>query len=616
MRRSLGLWPWLAAALSGLLTTLCFAPFEQNWLCWFALTPLLAAVWFSGEQVRRRWLRDLLLGWVAGTIFFWSVLSWLRTVTISGLVLVGLYLGLYFAIWSWIAGFFRPRVLLAARQAGSTPAESGKMPGFRNRLLQEARSPWLSSLHNLWLAFVLAAAWAALEWIRGWLFTGWGWNGLGVALHNLLPVGQIAEYAGVPGVSFVVAFANVIALATVWRFCLETKVRIRRPHFDFTLTMAGIVGLAAFGIRELQVDVPTEPLRVALVQANVPREEKFSREFQEKTFQLFTRLTNLALASKPRPQLIVWPESAMPAPVLLDRENYQFVMNLAATSRVDLLLGTIDADRQGDYNAALLVTNGGETTQVYRKLHLVPFGEYVPGRNTVPFVARIVGDQVPADFTAGRDPVVFRLTTDDVKVAPLICFEDTLGELTRQFVLRGANLLANVTNDGWFLQTAGSAQHLENATFRCIENRRPLVRAANTGVTCMVNRYGRVTQLLQDAKQSTFTEGVLTGTVAVPTSGELTFYTRHGELFAQICTGIAALFILVRLLRLRKLGGTNPGAVERSLEVSFKLSPRDPATPLRSARDALFMRRLVVIAPGRRYTLASIRINSRSSRPG
>src|SRR6185437_10868497 len=117
------------------------------------------------------------------------------------------------------------------------------------------------------------------------------------------------------------------------------RLRIRRPHFDFTLTMAGIVGLAAFGIRQLQVNVPAEPLRVALVQANVPREEKFSREFQEKTFQLFTRLTNLALASKPRPQLIVWPESATPAPVLLDRDNYQFVMNLAATSRVDLLLG-------------------------------------------------------------------------------------------------------------------------------------------------------------------------------------------------------------------------------------------------------------------------------------
>ena len=568
IRRSLGLWPWAAAALSGVLATLCFAPFEQNWLCWFALTPLLAAVWFSGEKARRRWRRDLLLGWVAGTIFFWSVLSWLHTVTIPGLVLVGLYLGLYFAIWSWIAGLFRPRVLLPGRQAGSPATESGKMPNLRRPLPPEVSSAWLSSLHNLWLAFVLAAAWAALEWIRGWLFTGWGWNGLGVALHNLLPVIQIAEYTGLPGVSFLVAFANVIAIATVWRFCLETKLRVRRPHYDFTLTMAGIVGLAAFGIRQLQVTVPTEPLRVALVQANVPREEKFSREFQEKTFQLFTRLTNLALASKPRPQLIVWPESATPAPVLLDRDNYQFVMNLAATSRVDLLLGTIDADRHGDYNAALLVTNGGETTQVYRKLHLVPFGEYVPGRNTVPFVARIVGDQVPADFTAGRAPVVFRLTTDEIEVAPLICFEDTLGELTRQFVLRGANLLANVTNDGWFLQTAGSAQHLENAIFRCIENRRPLVRAANTGVTCMVNRYGRVTQLLQDAKHSTFTQGVLTGTVAVPGSGELTFYTRHGELFAQICTGVAALFVLVRLLRLRKLRGVVPSAAARSPDIT------------------------------------------------
>ena len=152
-------------------------------------------------------------------------------------------------------------------------------------------------------------------------------------------------------------------------------------------------------------------------------------------------------------------------------------------------------------------------------------------------MAQIVGDQVPGDFTRGKEPVVFRLTTERVKVAPLICFEDTLGELTRQFVLRGANLLANVTNDGWFLRSAGSQQHLENAIFRCVETRRPMVRAANTGVTCFVNRFGRVTQVLLDGKGSQFTEGVLTGTVEVPTSGELTFYARHGELFAKICGG-------------------------------------------------------------------------------
>ena len=586
MKRWLGLWPWLAAILNGVLATLCFAPFEQTWLCWIALTPLLAAVWFSGEGRKRRWLRDLLLGYVAGVVFFWSVLSWLHTVTVSGLILVGLYMGIYFAIWSWIAGLFRPRGLLRA----PVRARLVRPPFASDELTLEARSPWLSSLHNLWLALVLASAWAALEWIRSWLFSGWGWNGLGVALHNLLPVIQVAEYTGVTGVSFVVAFANVIAISTVWRFLLETRVRIRRPHFDFTLTMAGIVGLAAFGIRELQVRGPGEALRVATVQANVPREEKFSREFQEKIFAQFTHLTDLALATKPSPQLIIWPESSTPAPALLDEATYRFVMELSASIKTDLLLGTIDADEKGDYNAAILVSKGEEQIQLYRKLHLVPFGEYVPGRHTVPFIARIVGDQVPADFTRGKEPVVFRLTTDEVKVAPLICFEDTLGELTRQFVLRGANLLANVTNDGWFLRSAGSKQHLENAIFRCIENRRPLVRAANTGVTCFVNRYGRVTQILQDANRSTFTEGVLSGTVEVPRSSELTFYTRHGELFAEICTGLAILVIALRMIQVVRQKRTvipsrAEGGVEGSRHETFQVTPRDPSTPLRSAQD-------------------------------
>jgi apolipoprotein N-acyltransferase len=462
------------------------------------------------------------------------------------MILVGLYMGLYFAVWSWIAGLFRPSGI--RRAALSSSAVSSRLepdPGP-----PEAQSPWLSSLHNLWLALVLASAWTALEWLRGWLFTGWGWNGLGVALHKILPIIQIAEFTGVAGLTFVVVFGNVIAIATVRRFFQETKVRKRRPHFDFTLTMAAIVGLAGYGIRVLQITGDTKPLRVAALQANVPREEKFSQEFQEKTFQKFTRLTEMALATRPPPQLIVWPESSTPAPVLLDEANYRFVMNLAVSSKTDLLLGTIDADEKGDYNAAILVSDGGKKVQLYRKLHLVPFGEYVPGRNTVPFIARIVGDQVPADFTAGRDPVVFSLTTGEVRIAPLICFEDTLGELTRQFVLRGANLLVNVTNDGWFLHSAGSQQHLENAIFRCVETRRPLIRAANTGVTCFVNRFGRITQVLRDANGSTFTEGILSGVVEVPRGDELTFYTRHGELFAKVCAALALLLVVIRLASL------------------------------------------------------------------
>jgi apolipoprotein N-acyltransferase len=310
------------------------------------------------------------------------------------------------------------------------------------------------------------------------------------------------------------------------------------------------VGLAAYGIGALQIETSVEPLRVAAIQANVPREQKFDRQFQENIFQQFTHLTQVAVATRPVPQLIVWPESSTPAPALLDTVNKRFVMELSASTKTDLLLGTIDADQEGDYNAALLISKSGEDVQVYRKLHLVPFGEYVPGRNTVPFIGAIVGDQVPGDFTRGKEPVVFRLTTAGVRVAPLICFEDTLGELTRQFVLRGANLLANVTNDGWFLRSAGSQQHLENAIFRCVETRRPMVRAANTGVTCFVNRFGRVTQVLRDSKGSQFTEGVLSGTVEVPTNGALTFYVRHGELFAKICGALTLLFLVVRLPQL------------------------------------------------------------------
>ena len=125
----------------------------------------------------------------------------------------------------------------------------------------------------------------------------------------------------------------------------------------------------------------------------------------------------------------------MPGPVLADQESHKFVMDLAASAETDLLLGTIDVDEQDVYNAALLVSDGGERVQMYRKLHLVPFGEYVPGRNTVPLLARIVGDQVPGDFKAGKEYTVFTLNNSDVHVAPLICFEDTIGELTRQFVL-------------------------------------------------------------------------------------------------------------------------------------------------------------------------------------
>ncbi|PYL69385.1 MAG: hypothetical protein DMF28_03525 [Verrucomicrobia bacterium] len=534
MKKIATVWPWLAAICSGLLYTGCFSPFNLTWLCWIALTPLIAAIWFSGRESRLPWLRNLLLGYAAGLAFFWTAFSWLTTVTVLGWFVLAFYMAIYFALWAWFCGLVRPRgtktqsvattkwdeMLVQARSAAAPP-----------------QSPWTKSTNNLLLAFVLAAAWTTQEWLRGWVFSGWGWNGLGVALHDNWPLIQIVEFTGVAGLSFMVAYANVILVTTVRRLILEARTHAPRPHFDLTLTMAAIVGVLTFGLRAGQVSTPTKPLRVAAVQSNVPQNQKFDPQFTRKIFDQFRRLSEIALRSNSPPDLLIWPESSMPGPVLAEQENYRFVMNLAASAESDLLLGAIDEENGDVYNAALLVSDGGERVQV----------------------SRIVGDQVPGDFKAGKEYTVFALTTGDVQVAPLICFEDTIGELTRQFVLPsetnpGANLLVDITNDGWFLHSAGSHQHLANAIFRCVETRRPMVRAANTGVTCFINQFGRVTQMLRDETGSTFTEGVLTGEIKVPTEHELTFYTRHGELFAKFCAVITLLAILaVSAIRRRKL---------------------------------------------------------------
>jgi len=304
-----------------------------------------------------------------------------------------------------------------------------------------------------------------------------------------------------------------------------------------------------FGWQVARNPSQTKPLHVAMVQANVPQKQKFDPQFTAQIFDRFTRLSEVAVRSNPPPDLLIWPESALPGPVLEDEETYRFVMNFSASNKTDLLLGTIDVENGHDYNAAAFVSKSGQQVQIYRKVHLVPFGEYIPLRHSFPLFAAAAGKWVPGDFEAGQDHTVFRLTNGDVQVAPLICFEDTIGELTRQFVLKGANLLANVTNDGWFLHSAGSQQHLANAIFRCVETRRPMVRAANTGVTCFVNEFGRVTQLLQDETGGTFTEGALAGEVNVPTERDLTFYVRHSELFAELCACVTLIAFIVSVIR-------------------------------------------------------------------
>lgn len=493
-----------------------------------ALSPLIVAVWFSGENSRRRWLHNLLLGYLAGIVFFTFTFGWLGALgdlyenvflhTLS--FLLSIYLAMHFAFWAWFIGFLKPNTFTA-------------------------------SWRNLLIAFLAACAWATHEWIRGWLFSGFGWNGLGVALHKATPMIQIAEFTGVVGLSFAIAFANIIAVTTPIRLFLEAKTHRVRPHFDLTITLVGIVALLSFGLNRMTASVQsTKAIRVAAVQANVPQLEKFDPQFAPKVFEKFRRLSEVAVRTNPPPELLVWPESSMPDPVRdQNTESYQFVRSFAGSNKTDLMLGTLDFEDRHDYNAALLVSNNGERMQIYRKIHLVPFGEYIPLRNSFPLFATIAGTWVPGDFARGTEHSVFSLTNSDVRVAPLICFEDTVGDLVRHFVLNGADLLVDITNDGWFLHSSGAEQHLANAKFRCVENRRPMIRAANTGVTCFVSQFGRIIDYFRDDIGSPFCEGTLTGEVPLPQDRYLTFYTRHGEWFAEICAAITVMTIIVFLVR-------------------------------------------------------------------
>ena len=489
--------------------------------------PLIVAIWFSGKDSKRRWLRDLLLGYLAGIVFFTAAFSWLgalgdlyQNFFLHGLsFLLSIYLGMHFAFWSWLVGVIRPR-------------------------------DFISSGRNLFAAFLAASAWATHEWVRGWLFSGFGWNGLGAALHHNWPIIQITEFTGVIGLSFAVVFTNVIAVCVPFRLFAEARTHQMRPHFDLTLTMIGLVALFAFGLHAVRNQSGGKPLRVAAIQTNIPQEQKFNPSDQ--ILDTCYRLSTAAAQSEQKPELIVWPESSIPGRLGYDESVLQFPRAVAQRSGADLLLGVDDEEDNQAYNAALLISPAGES-QLYRKVHLVPFGEYIPLRNSFSPFAKIAGRWVPGDFAAGTEYTVFNLTNGDIHVAPLICFEDTIGDLTRQFVLRGANLLVNVTNDGWFMRSAGSQQHLANAIFRCVETHRPMVRAANTGVTCFVNEFGRVTQILQDDTGSTFVEGVLTGEVNVPQNRQLTFYTQHGELFAKLCAGITLLAIILVAFRRKAL---------------------------------------------------------------
>ena len=516
-------WPWIASVGSGVLLTLCFPPWNQGWLCWIALTPLAAAVFAGGGAWRR-----LALGYVTGLVFFTSTFWWLGSLAqlyenpwLRGIpLLLSLYLALFPAFWAWFIG-----AMLAGRGSAK---------------------PFESSLRNLALGALGASAWVAGEWVRERLFGGFGWNPLGVALSHDLAMIQIAELTGTPGLSWLIAFSNLMAVIIVRRIVGELGLGFsRRIRWEFSVTMALIAVVFAFGVRRLLHPEPvkTIPLHAVAIQPNIPEDVKRDSDAEDRMLEKLQQLTDLALHSRPATQLMIWPESAVPP----DKTSFDLVMSLAQQNNFSFLLGVVEGNpiQQEDYNAAVLLTNHGESRHSYRKIHLVPFGEYLPLR---PILGRFLSELVPGDFTPGHEYTVLHMTEPPADLSVLICFEDTLGDLTRHFVQHGAQFLVNITNDGWFDRTPAAEQHLANAALRAVENRRPLVRCGNTGVTCQVYPTGRIDRTL-----APFSEGFdATIEVAVPMNAAQTFYTRHGDWLSEIAIGVTVLGIVLSMVRKKR----------------------------------------------------------------
>jgi apolipoprotein N-acyltransferase len=534
------LWPWLAAAISGLLLALCFPPYDLGGLAFVGLAPLLAALWLSPRRRRHGWYL-FRLGYVTGFVYFSMTFAWLGSLgplfEANALRFLSLYLALYLALfvalWAWFTGW------IAGRHFETIPAPDPLAP-FE-------RPPLLLSTRNLGLGVLIAAAWTALEWMRGLGALSFGWNPLGVALHKELALIQIAEYTSVYGLSFLLVLCNVIGLVTILRVRAEIGRMRLRPHFDFSLTVALVVVVFSYGARVLMKGPPKEAteLRVVTLQPNVPQKWKLTEGHDEEIFRRLDELHNVFAPLKPH--LVLWPEASVPGGMLASEDVKNFVLELA--SRVPaLLLGTDDFIR--DHNSAVLLHQGQKEVVFYDKQHLVPFGEFLPFR---PLLGWAVGGLVPADFKPGEEPGTFQLPEPNLSLAPLICFEDTVPALVRRPVQRGADVLINLTNDGWFGLSAGAETHFVNSIFRAVEMRRPLLRCTNTGVTASVNIFGAVDRWIDP-----FTQGGIQKPVAIPRNLGLTFYAQHGDVFSLGCLTLTVIAIAARLgiLRRRKREAT------------------------------------------------------------
>jgi apolipoprotein N-acyltransferase len=517
--------------LSGALLALSFPKFGHPAFGWVSLAPLLVAL---GDLARGAGpsrpgappalRRALALGFVTGAVFFTGTLYWLVQVMIT-------FGGLHAAAATAVAALLIAYLSLYPALFALVTAAVCRRWGTRALL-------------------VAPATWVTSELGRTYVGSGFPWVLLGYSQATALPVAQAASVAGVFGLSLIVA---AVGSSMAYAFHARGRRRLAAPIAAVAVVLA-TAGWGAWRMRAGVLLGEGTPIRVALVQGNIPQDDKWNPALRGAIFDRYVAMSRRALGA--RAEFVIWPESATPFYFELDPDG-RALRRLVAESGVPFLVGSDQVEpvqripegqrdgkpRDGSpegpryYNAAFLIGPDGRTAAVYRKMHLVPFGEYVPLKRLLFFVAPLV--EAVGDFSPGDVPTTLPVADHPASVA--ICYEVIYPSLIRGFVANGSELLTTITNDAWYGWSSAAYQHWEQASLRAIEEGRYLARAANTGISGFVDPYGRVL-----AASPMFEPAVLVRDLRFIRAR--TVYSRIGDLAAWLClAATAAALILARI---------------------------------------------------------------------
>ena len=501
---------YFLSVLSGALLALSFPRYGHPAFAWVALVPLLVAVsgWRGrpGEVPGQPPRRAFWFGMIAGLVYFAGTVYWTSSVlavfggmptilAIVAMLLLAAYLAIYPAFTAMLLAILVGR---AGRSA----------------------------------LFFAPALWVATEYLRGGLFGGFPWVPLGNSQVTVLAVAQIASVFGVYGLSALVAFVNVaIAYALLSSGRDRTTAAVSAAALLIVIAVWG-----SWRVAEGSLTREGTPLRVGLIQGNVAQADKMmpTPQINRRIFTTYLAMTRDAV--RRGAQYVIWPESSTPFTFGHEPAGEAALRELAREVGVPILFGSdqiVAEPELRQYNAAFLLNPNGETAAVYRKIHLVPFGEFFPLQEWLTFAAPLVRRFLP--FTPGDSVVMLPVNGHPTSTA--ICYEVVFPALMRDAVLQGSQLLTTVTNDGWYGTSSAPYQHFEMAAMRSIEEGRYMARSANTGISGVVDPYGRIVQ-----SSAIFEQVGLVAEVRLLTGR--TIYSHIGDVIAYVAMALTVIGVV------------------------------------------------------------------------